>query len=104
MVLQWVKAWYHMPFTSTINKSHNVFEENKQKHVLTGADFGSRYKMRLLLFQKEYIKKSGVFKYPILFQCDNKPESKCEKCKQNQKCKHKAFVEAFDEELKKTVA
>ena len=63
---------------------HNVFEGNTYKYILTGIDVASRYKVSRALRTKKssevafvlesIYKKSGVFKYPKLFQCGNGPE------------------------------
>ena len=64
--------------------THNLFEGNMHKHILTDIDLVSRYKVaRPLRTKKAYevafvleaiYKKGGVFKYPRTFQCDNGPE------------------------------
>ena len=70
------------------NEQHqfNPFEGSAYKHTLTGVDVSSRYKVARALktknasqvaFVLEVIyKKSVVFKYPEVFQCDNGPEFK----------------------------
>ena len=68
--------------------SHNLFEGNTYKYILTGIDFASRYKIVRPLKTKKLskfafvlegiYKKGGVFKYPKAFQCDNGPEFKYE--------------------------
>ena len=65
--------------------SHNVFEGDTYKYILTGIDVASRYKVarplrtkksRQVAFLLEAIyKKSGVFKYPKTFQCVSKDQS-----------------------------
>ena len=102
----------------------NLFEGNTYKYILTGIDVASRYKVARPLRTKKsrevgYVleaiyKKSGVFKYPKTFQCDNGSEFKNEVTKLLEKhnieirratTKHKhthtAFVEAFNKELSK---
>ena len=59
---------------------HNLFEGNMYKYILTGIDIASGYKIARFLgttesskvaFVLEAIyKKSCVFKYPKVFQCD----------------------------------
>ena len=58
-----------------------VFEENTYKHVLTDVDVASRYKVarslrttksgKVVIVMGAIYKKSGVFKYQKVFQCDN---------------------------------
>ena len=65
--------------------SHNLFEGDTYKYILTGIDVASRYKVarplrtkksRQAAFVLEAIyKKSGVFKYPKTFQCVSKDQS-----------------------------
>ena len=65
---------------------HNVLEGNTYKHILTGIDVASRYKVARALRTKKsskiafvlesIYKKGGVFKYPKVFQCDNRPKFK----------------------------
>ena len=60
---------------------HNLFEGNMYKYILKGADVTSRYKITRPLKTKKtsevafvleaIYKKSGMFKYPKTFQCDN---------------------------------
>ena len=60
---------------------HNLFEGNTYKYILTGIDIASRYKGARSLRTKKssevafvleaIYKKSGLFKYPKTFQCDN---------------------------------
>ena len=67
---------------------HNVSEGNMYKYILTGINVVSRYKVSRpfrtkklseVAFVLEAIyKKGGVFKYPKVFQCDNRPEFKNE--------------------------
>ena len=67
---------------------HNLFEGNMYKYILTGADVASRYKVKRPLRTKKssevasvlkaIYKKSGVFKYPKRFRCDNGSEFKNE--------------------------
>ena len=67
---------------------HNVFEGNTYKYILTDIDVASRYKVSRALRTKKssevafvlesIYKKSGVFKYPKLFQCGNGPEFESE--------------------------
>ena len=74
---------FHMP--------HDVFEENTYKYILTGIDFRSKYKVAKPLSTKKsrevafllgaIYKKSGVFKYPKVFQRDDGPEFKGEEAK-----------------------
>ena len=69
-----------------LNMSHNAFEGNMYKYILTGIDVASRHKVarplkikksREVAFVLEAIyKKGGMFKYPKVFQCDNGPEFK----------------------------
>ena len=103
---------------------HNLFEGNTYKYILTGIDIASRYRAARALktkkssevaFMLEAIyKKSGVFKYPKVFQCDNGLEFKNEVTKllekhnvdirrATTKYKHTyaTFVEAFNRELAK---
>ena len=103
---------------------HNLFERNTYKYILTGIDVATRYKVARSLKTKRssevafvleaIYKKSGVFKYPKVFQCDNGPEFKNEVTKLLEKHNvdirrattkykhtHKVFVEAFNRELAK---
>ena len=103
---------------------HNVFEGNTYKYILTGIDVASRYKVARPLRTKkssevafvlnEIYEKSGAFKYPKAFQCDNGSEFKNEVTKLLEKhnleirratTKHKhtqtAFAEAFNKALVK---
>ena len=64
------------------------FEGNTYKYILTGIDVASRYKVSRGLRTKKssevafalesIYKKSDVFKYPKVFQCDNGPEFESE--------------------------
>ena len=104
--------------------THNLFEGNTYKYILTGIDVAWRYKFARLLRTKKssevafvleaIYKKGGAFKYPKVFQCDNGSESKNEVTKLLEKHKvdiwrattkykhtHTAFVEAFNRELAK---
>ena len=66
--------------------SHNLFEGNTYKYVLTSIDMASRHKVARPLRTKKsskvafvleaIYKKSGVFKYLKTFQCDNGSELK----------------------------
>ena len=66
--------------------THNLFEENPYKYILTGIDVASRYKVTIPLKTKKsgevafvleaIYKKGGLFKYPKTFQCDNGSEFK----------------------------
>ena len=57
---------------------HNVFKGNTYKYILTGIDVASRFKVarplktkksnEVALELKAIYKKSGVFKYPKVFQ------------------------------------
>ena len=68
--------------------SHNVFEGNTYKYILTGIDLASRYTVARALRTKKsskatfvlesVYKEGGVFKYPKVCQCDNEPEFKNE--------------------------
>ena len=68
--------------------THNLFEGNTYKYILTGIDDASRYKFakplrtkkssKVAFVLKAIYKKGGVFKYPKVFQCDNGPEFKNE--------------------------
>ena len=101
---------------------HNLFEGNTNKYILTGIDIASRYKVarplrtkksREVTFSLEAIcKRSGVFKFPKTFQCDNGSEFKNEVTKLLEKHSveiqrattkykhiHTAFVEAFNKGL-----
>ena len=107
-----------------VHITHNVFEENTYKYILTGIGAASIYKVAKPLRTKNsskvafvlgvIYKKGGAFKYPKVFQCDNGPEFKGEAAKLLEKhnvdirkttAKHKythtAFVEAFNKELEK---
>ena len=65
--------------------SHNLFEGNTYKYILTGSDAASRYKVARPLRTKKssevtfvleaIYNKGGVLKYPKMFQCDNGSES-----------------------------
>ena len=104
--------------------SHNRFEGNTYKYILTGIDVASRYKfarpfktkkLSAIAFVLETIyKKGGVFKYPRTFQCDNGSEFKNELTKLLEKHSveirrattkykhtHTTFVEAFNKGLAK---
>ena len=73
--------------------SHNLFEGNTYKNILTGTDVASRYKVARplktktsseLAFVLEAIyKKGGVFEHPKTFQCDS--ESEFQNVKKTQK-------------------
>ena len=103
---------------------HNIFEGNTYKYILTGIDVASRHKVARPLRTKKstevafvleaIYKKSGVFKYPKVFQYDNGSEFKSKVTKLLEKYKvevqrattkykhtHSAFVEAFIKELAK---
>ena len=103
---------------------HNLFEGNTYKYALTGVDVSSRYKVARPLRTKKssevafvleaIYEKSGVFKYPITFQCDNGSEFENQVPKLLEKHNveirrattkynqfHTAFVEAFNKELAK---
>ena len=104
---------------------HNLFEGNTYKYILTRIDVASRYKVARPLRTKKssevafvleaaIYKKSGVLKYPKVFQCDNGSELKNEVTKLLEKHNvdirrattkykhtHTAFVEAFNKELAK---
>ena len=64
--------------------SHNLFEGNTNKYILTGIDVASRYKVarplrtkklsEVALVSEAIYKKGGMFKYPKAFQCDNGTE------------------------------
>ena len=68
--------------------SHNDFEGNTYKYISTGVDVAYRHKVARPLRTKKssevafvleaVYKKGGVFKYPVVFQCDNGPEFKNE--------------------------
>ena len=103
---------------------HNSFERNTYKYILTGVDVASRYKVArpvrskkssevAFLFEAIY-KKSSVFKYSKIFQCDNGFDLKNEMTKLLEKHNtdirrettkykhiHTAFLEAFNKELAK---
>ena len=104
--------------------SHNLFEGNMYKYVLTGINVASRYKVAKPLRTKKsskvtfvleaIYKKSGVFKYSKAFQCDNGSELKNEVTKllekhsveirratKKYKHTHTAFLKAFNKELAK---
>ena len=104
--------------------SHNVFEGNTYKYILTGVNVVSRYKVARPLrtkkssevaFVLEVIYKKGeVFKCPKVFQCDNGPEFKnkvtkllekhnagIQRTTTKYKHTHTAFVEAFNKGLEK---
>ena len=59
---------------------HNLFEGNMYKYILTGIDIASGYKIarflgtteprKVALVLEAIYKKSCVFKYPKVFQCD----------------------------------
>ena len=67
---------------------HNVFEGNTYKYILTGIVVASRCKdtrplrtkksSKAALLLEAIYKKGGVFKYPKVFQCDNRSEFKNE--------------------------
>ena len=101
---------------------HNVFEGNTYKYILTGIDVASRYKVAKPLWIKKssegafllgaIYKKSGMFKYSEVFQCDNGGEFKGEVAKLLEKHNvdirrvttkykhtHTAFLEAFNKKL-----
>ena len=103
---------------------HNLFEGNTDKYILTGIDVASRYKVarhlrtkkssEVAFVLKAIYKKSGVFKYPKTFECDNGSEFKNEVTKLLEKHNveirsaatkykhtHTAFAEAFNKELAK---
>ena len=103
---------------------HNLFEGNTYKHILTGIDVASRYKVARSLRTKKssedafvleaIYKKGGIFKYPKTFQFDNGSEFKNEATKLLKKRNveiqmatikykptHTALVEAFNNELAK---
>ena len=103
---------------------HNLFEGNTYKYALTGVDVSSRYKVARPLRTKKssevafvleaIYEKSGVFKYPITFQCDNgsefenqvpklleKHNVEIRRATTKYKHTHTAFVEAFNKELAK---
>ena len=103
---------------------HNIFEGNTYKYILTGIDVASRHKVARPLRTKKstevafvleaIYKKSGVFKYPKVFQYDNGSEFKSKVTKLLEKYNievqraatkykhtHTAFVEAFIKELAK---
>ena len=107
-----------------LHMSHNVFEENTYKYILTGVDVASRYKVARALRTKTSIevafvlqaiyKKRGVFKYAKIFLCDHGPEFKSEVTKLLEKHNvdirrattkykhtHTAFVEALNKQLAK---
>ena len=111
-------------FISSYTTSHNLFEGNTYKYILTGIDVASRYKVSRPLRTKRssevafvlesIYKKDGVFKYPKTFQCDNGSEFKNEVTKflekknleirratTKYKHTHTAFVEAFNKESAK---
>ena len=64
-----------------LNMSHNLFEGNTYKYILTGINVASRYKVARprktkksseVAFMLEAIyKKGGMFKYLEVFQCNN---------------------------------
>ena len=106
--------------------THNPFEGNTYKYILTGIDVASRYKVARPLktkklseiaFLLEVIYKNGcVFKYPSTFQCNSVSEFKSEvtkllemqyldirKATTKYKHTHTAFVEAFNKELAKVL-
>ena len=106
---------------------HNVFEGNTYKYILTGIDVASRYKVSRALRTKKssevafvlesIYKKSGVFKYPKLFQCDNGSEFESEVTKllekhnvniQKTTTKYKhtrtTFLDTFNKELAKLLS
>ena len=106
---------------------HNVFEGNTYKYILTGIDVASRYKVSRALRTKKssevafvlesIYKKSGVFKYPKLFQCDNGSEFESEVTKllekhnvniQRTTTKYKhtrtTFLDTFNKELAKLLS
>ena len=73
-----------------------------------------KHQAKLHLCWNQSIKKGGVFKYPKVFQCDNRSEFKNEvtkliekhstdiqKATKKYKHTHAAFVEAFNKELAK---
>ena len=95
--------------------SHNIFEGNTYKYILTGVDFA--YQESEVSFVLEAIyKKGGVFTYPKVFPCDNGSEFKSDVIKLLEKHNvdirrnaikykhtHTAFLEAFNKELAKLV-
>ena len=106
---------------------HNVFEGNTYKYILTDIDVASRYKVSRALRTKKssevafvlesIYKKSGVFKYPKLFQCDNGSEFESEVTKLPEKhnvniqrttTKYKhtrtTFLDTFNKELAKRLS
>ena len=68
--------------------SHNLFEGNMYKYILTGVDVASRYKVtrslrtkktsRVVFVLEAIYENGGVLKYPKKFQCDNASEFKSE--------------------------
>ena len=107
-----------------LHMSHNVFEGNRNKYILTGINVASRYKFAEHLRTKKsgeivYVlgaiyKKGGAFKYPKVFQCDNGPGFKGKATNLFEKHNvdirsatskyrhtHTTFVEAFNKELEK---
>ena len=68
--------------------SHNLFEGNTYKYILTGIDVASRYRVARTLKTKKssevafvleaIYKNGGMFKYPKVFQCKNGSEFKNE--------------------------
>ena len=68
--------------------SHNLFQGNIYKYILTGIDVTSRYRVARPLRTKKsskvafvieaIYKNVGAFKYPKDFQCDNGSEFKNE--------------------------
>ena len=107
-----------------VHMPHNFLEGNTYGYLLTGDDVPSRYGVTKPLTIKKSSevafvlgvihKKSGAFKYPKAFQCDNGSEFKGEVAKLFEKYNvdirrattkykhtHTAFVEAFNKELEK---
>ena len=104
--------------------SHNFFEGNTYKYILTSIDAASRYRVARALKTKKssevafvleaIYKNGGVFKYSKAFQCDNGLELKKKLTKLLEKHNldirrattkykhtHTAFVIAFNRELAK---
>ena len=104
---------------------HNRFEGNTYKYILMGIDVASGYKVArplntkkssevVFVLEEAIYKKGGAFKYPKVFQCDNRAEFKREVTKLLEKLNvdirratakykhtHTAFVEDFNRELAK---
>ena len=72
----------------TLYMPQNVFKGITWKYILTGTDVASRYKVarplktnksgQVVFVLKVIYKKSAVFKYLKVFQCDNGSEFKSE--------------------------